>query len=882
MKINRLIYIFGTFLFVLACSTEKNTFVTRTYHNITAKYNAYFNGKESFKAGLQKVDDSFEDDYTHILPIFKYGDENIAQSVAPEMERAIDKATKVIEKHSITAKPKNLKKKKSERKKLTDKEKEYYSKTEYNKWVDDSYLMMGKAYFYEHEFMMAIKTFRYILREFKTDEVKYKALIWLVRIENERGEFKEANEILNKITEEYKELIDVHYYTTYADFHLKQQQYNESIHYLEEALEKEKKRDKRIRYTFILAQLYQETGDLMLATENYEKVIRKNPPYKMAFNAKINKATCYRKGSGNIEEVKKQLFKMLKDDKNIEYQDQIYYALGSIEERAGNMEQALEYYEKSAQASVSNDIQKTTSYLTIADIYYQRKEYKKAGAYYDSSSMYITENYPDYKRIMEKTELLIDLVDNLNTVEREDNLQRLAQMSEKERLAVIDRNIAEYKEKERQRQIEESNRALSQYYYRNRLNQNAGQSRGQWYFYDPSTIKRGKQEFQAKWGERKLEDNWRRSDKSIEMGSEFEDEIAEDDEAQEDKKELSKTSREYYLREIPLNDSLMELSHERIKESLFRTARIYQEDLKDYEKAAKQYNELVTRYPESEFTLLSYYQLYQLYNELNKPSQANQYKQLILNKFPESIHAKVLENPDYLKNIELLQSEADKIYEQAYIAYKNKQYSKVNELADLATKKYSDRKELVRKFEYLKLLSFGHTNPPKMFQEKLNAYIEKYPDTEQSEQAKDILAHIMEKYPDVKEEKEKETAKAIYTTNYNMPHYFILVIGSEADINQLMFNLINFNVEYFKAKELNVNGENLGDENQIAVVKQFKNKTPAMEYYQTVIEQQEEVLTDITSKTVKYFVIDENNYKILMQDQSVSTYMHFFETNYTE
>ncbi|MFW6224697.1 MAG: hypothetical protein ACOC4B_00345, partial [Bacteroidota bacterium] len=159
MKINRLIYIFGTFLFVLACSTEKNTFVTRTYHNITAKYNAYFNGKESFKAGLQKVDDSFEDDYTHILPIFKYGDENIAQSVAPEMERAIDKATKVIEKHSITAKPKNLKKKKSERKKLTDKEKEYYSKTEYNKWVDDSYLMMGKAYFYEHEFMMAIKTF---------------------------------------------------------------------------------------------------------------------------------------------------------------------------------------------------------------------------------------------------------------------------------------------------------------------------------------------------------------------------------------------------------------------------------------------------------------------------------------------------------------------------------------------------------------------------------------------------------------------------------------------------------------------------------------------------------------------------------------------------
>lgn len=882
MKINKLIYIFGAFLFILACSTEKNTFVNRTYHNITARYNAYFNGKESFKSGLQKVDDSFEEDYTHILPIFKYGNEDIAQSVAPEMERAIDKATKVIEKHSITAKPKNLKKKKTERKRLTDKEKEYYNRTEYNKWVDDSYLMMGKAYFYEHEFMMAIKTFRYIIREFKTDEVKYKALIWLTRIENERYEFKEAKELLDKISKEYKEYIDVDYYTTYADYHLKQEQYNEAIHYLEEAIEKERKRDKRIRYTFILAQLYQETGDLVLATENYDEVIKKNPPYKMAFNAKINKATCYRKGSGNIEEVKKQLLDMLKDDKNIEYQDQIYYALGNIEERAGNRDQALDYYKKSAQVSVDNDIQKTTSYLTIADIYYQRKEYKKSGAYYDSASIYITENYPDYERIMEKTEVLIDLVDNLNTVEREDSLQRLAKMSEKDRLAVIDRNIAEYKERERQRQIEESNRALNQYYYRNRLNQDGGQSGGKWYFYNPSMVKRGKQEFQAKWGDRKLEDNWRRSDKSTELGSEFGDELAEDAETQEEKKKLSKTSREYYLREIPLTDSLMKLSHERIKESLFRAARIYQEDLKDYEQATKQYKELVTRYPESDFTLLSYYQLYKLHTELNNHSRANQYKQLILNKFPESIHAKVLKDPDYLKNIQLLQSEAGKAYEQAYHAYKNKQYAKVTELADIAAKKYADRKELIRKFEYLELLSYGQTNPPNMFQQRLNAYVEKYPDTEQSEQAEDILAHIMKKYPDVKEEKERETAKEIYFSHFNLPHYFVVVAGSEADINQLIFNLINFNVEYFKRKELNVNGENLGDENQIAVVKQFSNKKSGMEYYQNVIEKKDEVLKDITSETIDFFIIDETNYNVLMQDQSVSTYMHFFETSYTE
>jgi tetratricopeptide (TPR) repeat protein len=879
LKITRILYFAFLVVVAFSCSTEKNTTVTRTYHKVTAKYNAFFNGHESLKEGVEKINNSFKDDYTHTIPVFRYGDIDVCQSASPEMDRAIEKAIKVIENHSITAKPKSLLKKIDENKKLTEKEKEFYKQSEYNPWIRSSYLMMGKAHFYKHEYPMALKTFRYILREFETDEIKYKANIWIIRTDNERGEFKEAGDLLKKVTTKFKEYIDADYYTTYADYHLKQKDYEQAKEYLNKALDSKITRDQKIRYYFILAQINQELGNLKKASDFYDEVIKKNPPYEMAFNAKINQAMCFRKEFGNISKVKNQLYKMLKDDKNIEFQDQIYYALGNIEYKAGNKNEAIKLYKKSARASVGNNIQKTTSYISIADIYYQQKSYRKAGVYYDSARYYITDKYPDYDVIMEETESLINLVDYLNTIELQDSLQRLAKLSESERLKIIDKSIAEYKKREKEKKEQQRLMNQNRYYMENRLSQERQQQSGNWYFYNPSMVKMGKNEFAAKWGNRSLEDNWRRKNKSVQL----EDELASEsgDTAQtEQKKELKKTSREYYLQFIPLTDSAMEVSHRKMQDALFNAARIYQDELNDYKQAIKLYQELAERYPDSDLTLMAYYQLYEMHNALGNTSDANKYKSIILSKFPDSIYAKVLKDPSYLDKLQQQQDAASRFYETTYEKYKAGRYTEVIEAAKQAFDKYKKRKDLVRKFNYLKVLSIGKSKSIRLFEQELKSYIEAYSGTEEADQAQDILTYLYQKYPSFKQEEIKQEAAKIYSVNNNANHYFVLVTENEADVNQMVFNLINFNVDNYKKQNINVTGESLGEQKQMAIAKSFNNKTEAMEYYNNVSSNAQQTFKDLKGQDYQYFVITKENYRIFFEDKSTAKYMEFFKSHY--
>jgi len=866
---------------VTSCSTEKNTSLTRNYHNLTSHYNIYFNASESFKEGLKKIDKGFEDNYSIVLPVFKYGDDNLASAVAPQMDRAINKATKIIKYHSITVKPEM--KKEPE----TKEEKEFYNKNEYNKWVDDSYLLIGKANLYKHVYDKAKQAFAYVMKEFPDEPAYYEADIWLARTNIQTGDFEDAGTILMQLSSDMAFPADLsqELNTTWADYYIKQNQYDKAIEKLNKALPETRKKDNKIRFTYILAQLYDRTGQVREAAEHYAGVIKMNPPYEMIFNARINRAAAFKKGEDDPEEIMADLKKMLKDDKNIEYQDQIYFAMGNIQFRMGNTQQAIQYYSKSAAVSQQNTQQKAISYLSIADIYYAVPEYSRAQAYYDSAITLLDNKYKGYEEIAAKAEYLTNLITNLNTVKLQDSLQRLAAMDEAERNTAIDQIIANVRKEQQQQQEAERNRMMQQNFGSySTTSSNAGQTgteAGKWYFYNMQAKAMGEAEFKRKWGNRKLEDNWRRQNKKVITFDEMAQNplTSENGGAAAEKDTLSNMSREYYLRDIPFSDSMLQTSDQKIREGLYNAGLIYRNELSEPELAAKTFKDLVNRYDNSDYELLALYQLYTLYKkEGNTAGEAN-YANQIISKYPESVYAKLLKNPDYIKELQAEENKVENFYQQTFQAYQNNQFADVIANANYALQNYKDD-PLIPKFMLIKALAIGQTQQATALRASLDELIQKFPDSEEAAQAKNIIASINKVHPEVKEAAEAAKARQLFAYSNKVMYYVAIVVNSkEGDANQLVFNLINYNLDNYPKKEYNVNSELLDDGYSIVTVKMFKKEADAMDYYHSLLGNQD-IMHDVNTDDYKEFIISPVNYDILIKNDALDEYMQFFSDNY--
>jgi tetratricopeptide (TPR) repeat protein len=452
----------------LACSTKKNTFTRRAYHNLTAHYNAYFNGKEAYNEGVGELAKRCKDNFNKVIPVFQYGTKEDAQSQYALFDRAIEKGSIVIHRHSI-----------------------YIKRVEHVKWIDDAYFLIGKSYLYKQEYDLAVQTFSFIRDRYKGNPIVYDAILYQLRTYSQLGRFTDGEALIslvdkkiekNKATKHIEKLFPL----VMADYYLQQSKYDRSIEYLKEAYRLNRSKKIRTRISFILAQVFQRTGDLARATENYRKVLNYNPVYEMAFAAKINIAKCYDAASGDSKEIKKTLKKMLNDEKNKDFRDQIYYALAEVFLKEGNDSAAIRNLRLSAHSSVSNNYQKGLSYLKLGDLYYGYTSYKPAQMYYDSAVQSLPKDYPTYALLESKTNTLTELVKNINIVELEDSLQRLGKLPYNERMAEIDKIIADIRkaeERKRQEEIDRQNNQmnLQQMGFQNPQNQNGGL----WYFYNP-------------------------------------------------------------------------------------------------------------------------------------------------------------------------------------------------------------------------------------------------------------------------------------------------------------------------------------------------------------------------------------------------------------
>ncbi len=883
---NLLLIIFLTgilFTIVTSCSTKKNGFTRRAYHNLTSHYNAYWNGNESFKEGVREIEKNAKDNYTLVLPVYKYGNQQDAQAAYPNMDRAIEKASKVIQRHSM-----------------------YFDRKEWVKWIDDSYMLIGKSYLYKKEYSSARRTFDFVTNRFSKENSRFEAELWLARTYQQNKEFAKSETVLDNFNSSLRsgkapDYLEKEFVKVYANHFILQQKYEPAVKYLQRAIELNSKKKVRNRLMFILAQIYYELGETKEAAKLYQAVIRKNPPFEMAFNAKINLAKTYDSKSSNRSLIVKKLNKMLKDAKNEEFRDQIYYALAEIFLKDKNTEKGVEYLTLSVATSVDNDYQKAVSALKLADIHFEKPDYLLAQAYYDTAMQVLPAEFPNYDAIKQKTETLTGLITNLTAIQEQDSLQMMAALPEDKRNGIIDEIIKKIVEEEVKQKLEEQERqrTLSMLEQTSRQENRNIQQSGGWYFYNPSSVSFGFTEFSKKWGRRKLEDLWRLSNKQIitDFGEEGE-ETAQADSTKSDSTAAlvsDPKKREYYLQNLPMTEEKMKESNLAIEEAYFNVGYIYKDGLKDNLKSIESFEKLLERYPMTNHRLMVYYQLYKNWEEVPDKDKALYYQNMIVKDYPESDYAKIIVDPNYNLVLEAQKSAAKNLYEDTYRAYMSNQFYLVINNYNEAASKYQDSK-LFSKFEFLKALAIGKIQNLDSLAISLNKLVQTYPESEVKPLAEDILSRlkkddsgntIIEDATQVEAsggEKKADpgeiAATSMFTVNGASVHFFVfLVDAAKININALKIRLSDFNSKYFRSEQLKINSIIFKDEWQMITVGNFQDSGKSLNYLDAVT-QNEYILSQIDGTDTKSMIISVDNYPILYREKNVNDYMNFFENIY--
>jgi tetratricopeptide (TPR) repeat protein len=878
--------------------------MSRGYHNTTSRYNGYFYAHQKMQTDMALMQKTTKDDYTKLLPLYIEPGENNT-SMNADMDSVIKKASLVVQLH-------------------TDRK----SGKAKSQWIPDCYLLLGQAHYYKKEYDYALSNFEYLSSEKKYgaekkqgrtgyqskyittkeegklpyklpnqkhpfyDFVNHKparseGIMWLIQTYITTMKYDEAITIINTVLKrpDFPNGLRGQLEVYHADLYIRQEQYQQAIQPLKNAIILTKNKKLRTRYIFILAQLYQKLNDNPNAYKQYGYVLKGSPSIEMEFYSKLFSAYAY---EGNTNESYYKIIAMLQqmaeNKRYDDYYDQIYYAIGAIYEKEGNTKMAVENYQQSAHKSVKDPMQKGRAYVAIGNIYFKQDQYIPSKFAYDSALMSLKAGYDSLNAIKERHSILVDLVKNLAIIQREDSVQKIAKMSDKDREAYLD-NLQKKIEKQKEEE-QEAAAAQDNLLANSKSQQNNSTNGGGWYFYNTDAKGSGYNQFLKIWGKRTNEDDWRRSNKNTVDVSDIASNESSDstDISDSAKAEKSNRLKKALLSGLPLTDEKMKASIERIVKAYYEVADIYSERLNNQPKAIQTLEELLSKYPQNSQLLPVYYQLYAMYRDEGNTAESNRYKDSIALRYPNSDVYKIILDPGYINTLNKKQNELNTYYASTYIDYINNDYASVLERTHEVDSLFHPN-PLKAKFDLLDAFSVGQVLSKDSMKTRLIKFIKKYPSGDENALAMQVLKNMGYGKDSVKTKKANKdsllTAKKVnYRYSPNEPQIFIMVFQSvDAKIRSIQDSINNFNIKYHSLDGLNTTTPLLSTKSEMIKVESFSNAAKAMTYY-SEISQRQGILDVVSQFKYKMFIIDSRNYNNFYNAKDVDGYIGFFQANY--
>ncbi|MBL4592671.1 MAG: hypothetical protein JKX68_02525 [Flavobacteriales bacterium] len=597
----------------------------------------------------------------------------------------------------------------------------------------------------------------------------------------------------------------------------------------------------------------------------------------MMFNAKISRALSFDPESGEQKDIKKMLSRMVRDGKNAEFLDQIHYALADIAFKEKNEPLGIDHLQKSAALSVSNDKQKALSYLRLGELFYSKPLYMESQAYYDSCLTVLPEDYSRYETIYDRSKSLTRLVENIIIVQEEDSLQKLAN-DEGYRNKIVEELVQKAIDEEERKKAELENDNEFNTFNNNSTIGSSIPNSGKWYFYNNTTLGFGFTDFRKNWGNRKLEDNWRRSNK--ETVASFEEDLENDlDTSDSDSTKVKineKTTAEYYLQYIPLTDKMMNVSHNKIIESLYALGNIYREDFQDYKNSIISFEDLITRYDTCRYKLPSWYNLYRISLLIDDDAMKQKYQNLILNNYPESEYARIIQDPSYNKVTRENRKRVDNYYSIVFNLYSDELYNKVLVRCEKAKSIFADN-HLQDHFDFLAAMATGHINTIDTFKLALENVITLHPQSEVSVEAKRILELIKK---GIKVDVEETTTVIPYNHVFDSEFNFVVVVpGKDNKANKYKVDISNFNSKYYSDKTFKISNIFVDPLNRLIIIKSMDGYDTAIDYFKS-FKLNNDNLKDLNIKGYQYFLISKKNFALFYKNKDIKGYTTFFNENF--
>ncbi|MDU8884625.1 tetratricopeptide repeat protein [Yeosuana sp. MJ-SS3] len=749
-----------TAIFITSCSRKKDSFVSRNFHAVATEYNTLYNGYNALQEGKITLNESYKDNYWEILPIerMQVSDEVIlpGESENENFTRAEEKAVKAIQKHSMNIKGK-----------------------EKNPQIDEAYLLLGKARYFDQRFVPALDAFNNILNKYPTSDKINQVKIWKekanIRLENEELAIKNLKRLLEEEELEDQDLADAA--SMLAQAYINTKSIDSAVTQLEIASNATKNNDERGRFRFIQGQLYNELGYKDSANIAFDKVIelhRKTPRiYLIA--AHIGKAKNFDFENQDKLAFHELLTDLEEDRENRPYLDKIYHQIAQYHLNNGSDSLAVEYFNKSLREPSEDKRLKARSYEVLAEMSFNNSLYKEAGAYYDSTLTNLEQSTKEFRVVKRKRDNLEDVIYYENIVQVDDSIMNLVGMSEAQKLKFFTHYIDILKakveaEKEKQEIIErnkglvvaDKNSKGNRPGLQGSLNRSGGlpNQASTFYFYNPTTVSFGKNEFIKVWGDRQLEDNWRWSNKTssgLNNTNTIDDVLAT---ASED--ELY--DPEFYISKIPSTEKEIDSITKERNYAYYQLGLIYKEKFKEYDLAKTKLQQLLSNNPEERLVLPAKYNLYKIYSVLENNDEAEIAKNDIITNYPDSRYATILMNPELASTKD--ESSPESLYKNLYKLHEKQEYVEVISKCDEYINMF-DGDAMVAKFELLKANAIGRLYGYEPYAKAINYVALNYPNDIEGKKAENISLNMLPKLASKEfvDDTLEKNVKAVYMFN---------------------------------------------------------------------------------------------------------------------